>query len=173
MNSVQTVTLNSALSQNWVGCTVCTPRTQVTRTVPMSWALLRAQQACRACRARSQRRSRACWACTCRDTPRQPAPRSRPHFDVATSRQPESCRDIKSMSRHHSERSRSRPQNGVATPNLLSPIHPGRDVHFLSRPHADQTRSRPHADQTRSRPQVMSRPQIVFLRSQHEFHVTT
>ena len=48
----------------------------------------------RACRARSQRKSRACWVCTCRDTPRQPAPRSRPHFDVATPRQPESCRDI-------------------------------------------------------------------------------
>ena len=29
MNSVQTVTLNSELSQNWVGCTVRTPRTQV------------------------------------------------------------------------------------------------------------------------------------------------
>ena len=28
MNSVQTVTLNSAQSQNWVGCTVRTPRTQ-------------------------------------------------------------------------------------------------------------------------------------------------
>ena len=33
MNSVQTVTLNSALSQNWVGCTVRTPRTQVARTL--------------------------------------------------------------------------------------------------------------------------------------------
>ena len=32
MNSVQTVTLNSALSQNWVGCTVRTPRTQVARS---------------------------------------------------------------------------------------------------------------------------------------------
>ena len=136
-------------------------RAHTARVVPMSWALLRAQQACRA---RSQRRSRACWACTCRDTLRQPAPRSRPHFDGATSRQPESCRDIKSMSRHHSERSRSRPQNGKATLNLLSPIHLGRDVHFLSRPHADRTRSRP---------QVMSRPQIVFPRSQHEFHVAT
>ena len=118
----------------------------------------------RACRAYSQRRSCACWACTCRDTPMQPAPKSRPHFDVTTSRQPESCRDIKSMSRHHVECSRSRPQDGVATPNLLSPIHSGCDVHFLSRPHADQTRSRP---------QVMWRPQIVFPRSQHEFHVAT
>ena len=149
----------------------------------------------RACRAHNQRRSHACWACTCRDTPRQPAPRSRPHFDVTTSRQPkpcrdsnrcrdlkaartmsrhqidvvtprqpESCRDIKSMSRHHSEHSRLRPQNGVATSSLLSPIHPGRDIHFLSRPHADQTRSQP---------QVMSRPQFVFPRSPHEFHVAT
>ena len=33
MNSVQTVTLNSALSQNWVGCTVRTSRTQVARTL--------------------------------------------------------------------------------------------------------------------------------------------
>ena len=29
---IQTVTLNSALSQNWVVCTVCTPRTQVAHT---------------------------------------------------------------------------------------------------------------------------------------------
>ena len=33
MDSVQTVTPNSALSQNWVGCTVRTPRTQVARTL--------------------------------------------------------------------------------------------------------------------------------------------
>ena len=33
MNSVQIVTLNSALSQNWVGCKVRTPRTQVVRTL--------------------------------------------------------------------------------------------------------------------------------------------
>ena len=40
MNSAQTVTLNSTLSQNWVGCTVRTPRTQVACT-------LRAQCPCR------------------------------------------------------------------------------------------------------------------------------
>ena len=40
MNSIQTVTLNSALSHNWVGCTVRTPKTQVART-------LRAQGPCR------------------------------------------------------------------------------------------------------------------------------
>ena len=33
MNSVKTLTLNSALSQNWVGCIVHTPRTQVVRTL--------------------------------------------------------------------------------------------------------------------------------------------
>ena len=135
------MTANNALNQNWDGCTVRTPRTQVACTLraqcPCRGVVARTASLSRACRARSQRRSRACWACTCRDTPRQPAPRSRSHFDVATSRQPESCRDIKSMSRHHSERSRSRPQNGVATLNLLSPIQQGRDVHFLSRPHAD------------------------------------
>ena len=42
MNSVQTVTLNSVQSQNWVGCTVCTPRTQVAHA-------LRAQCPCRGC----------------------------------------------------------------------------------------------------------------------------
>ena len=45
-------------------------RTHTARAMPMSWALLCAQQACRAHVARSQRRSRACWACTCRDPPR-------------------------------------------------------------------------------------------------------
>ena len=139
-------------------------RAHCVRSAHVVGAAARTASLSRACRAHSQRRSRACWACSCRNTPRQPAPRSRPHFDVVTSRQPETCRDIKSMSQHHAERSRSRPQDGVATPNLMSPIHLGRDVHFLSRPHADQTRSRP---------QVMSRPQIVFPRSQHEFHVAT
>ena len=33
MNNVQTVTLNSALYQNWDGCTMRTPRTQVARTL--------------------------------------------------------------------------------------------------------------------------------------------
>ena len=120
MNSVQTVTPNSALSQNWVGCTVRTPRTQVARTASLS----------RACCARSQRRLSVCWACTCRDTPRQPAPRSRPHFDVATSRQPESCRGIKSMSQHRGS------QKHVATSNRCRDTTqntPGRDLKTGSR----------------------------------------
>ena len=132
MNSVQTVTINNALSQNWLVCIVCTPRNQVARTlraqcprrgrccahtartVPTSWALLRAQQACHThvpCAAsvgraqatqvaRRQRRSRTCWACTGCDTLRRPAscrdlkPWSRHQI---TTRQPEPCRDIKSV----------------------------------------------------------------------------
>ena len=163
MNSIQIVAPKQCTVAQ---CAHLEPRSRAhcARSAHVVGAAARTTSLTRACRVRSQRRSRACWACTYRDTPRQPAPRSRPHFDVATSRKPESCRDIKSMSRHHSKHSRSRPQNGVATPNLLSPIHVGRDVHFLSRPHADQTRSQP---------QVMSRPQIVFPKSQHEFHVAT
>ena len=59
----------------WVHCehTQNPGHAHTARAVPKSWALLRAQQAGRA---RSQRRSRAYWACTCRDTPRKPAPRS-------------------------------------------------------------------------------------------------
>ena len=84
-------------------------RAHTARAVPRSWALLRAQ---RPCRAHSQSRLRAqrvqvariapmSWAhvATSLPCPVQP-PRSRRHLDVATSRQPESCRDIISVSRH-------------------------------------------------------------------------
>ena len=105
MNSVQTVTLNSALSQNGVGFTQCAhpePRSRAhcAHSAHVVGATARTASLSRACRSRSQRRSRACLACTCRDTPRQPAPKSQPHFDVATPRQPTSCRDILFMSRH-------------------------------------------------------------------------
>ena len=124
-------------------------RAHTARAVPKSRALLRAHCArsaqvvgaaartasrLRACPAHSQHRSRACWACTCRDTPRQPAPRSRPHFDVATPRQPESCRDIKSVSRHHPDHSMSRHQIGVArsfllpSPSQVATSRPGRNL---------------------------------------------
>ena len=54
-----------------------------------------------ACRTRSQRRSRACWACTCRDTPRKPAlGQVATSFQVATSWKLAPCRDIKLVSRH-------------------------------------------------------------------------
>ena len=57
----------------------------------------------------------------CRDLPsaQLKPPRSRPQNGVATPTsmgQPEPCRDIKSVSRHHSGQSRSRPQIHVATP---------------------------------------------------------
>ena len=51
-----------------------------------------------------------------------------------TTRQPKPCCDIKSVSRHHSVLSRSRPQNGVATPFLLPSPKPGRDTETRSRP---------------------------------------
>ena len=143
MNSVheqfQTVTLNSALSQNWVVC-----------TVSRSWTLLRSQQVGRAHVARSvpQVVRSACAGCAhstqvmgaSRDLPSaQPKPpKSRPQkIGVATPifiRQPEPCRDIKSVSRHHSGQSRSRPQNEVATLFLLPSPKPGRNTKTRSRP---------------------------------------
>ena len=130
-------------------------RAHTAHVVPMSWALLRAQQACRA---HSQRRSRACWGCTCRDTPRQPAPRSRPHFDVATSRQPESCRDttqnapgrdLKTGSRHQTSCRQSTqvatsiscrdftltgPGRDLKSCRDLKLFSPGHNMNFMSRP---------------------------------------
>ena len=49
-------------------------------------------------------------------------------------RQPEPCRNIKSVSRRHSGQSRSRPPNGVATPFLLPSPKPGRDTEPRSQP---------------------------------------
>ena len=58
-------------------------------------------------------------------------PRSWVH--VATSLEAIPCRDINLVSRHHSRHSRSRPQNGVATP-LLCPHHcPRHDLTSMSR----------------------------------------
>ena len=79
----------------------------------------------------------------CRDQPLL-LPQKRPCCDPKpwsrhqiTTRQPESCRDIKSVSRHHSGHSMSRPQNGVATPFLLPSPKPGRDFLSGSRPLGD------------------------------------
>ena len=47
---------------------------------------------------------------------------------------PEPCRDIKSMSRHHSGQSRSRPPNEVATPFLLPIPKSGRNIKTRPRP---------------------------------------
>ena len=74
-------------------------RAHTARAVPMSWALLRAQQACRV---RSQGRSLSCWACTYRDMPRQHAPRL--GRDIVPGRD---LLEASPMSRH---------QIGVATP---------------------------------------------------------
>ena len=102
-------------------------RAHTARTVPMSWALLRAQQACRA---RSQRRSSAQRAQVTRIAPRSWAhvatsfPCPVPSQVVTSSPgrnllEANPCRDIKLVSRHCSVHSRSRPPNGVATPFLL------------------------------------------------------
>ena len=138
MNSIQTVTLNSALSQNWVVCTVRTPRNQVARTLHvqcpgrgrccahsrLAARMSRAQPAhvtrttsaghalsmCRSCAQHAQVTRSACAG---RDTPRQSAP-----GQVVTSFP---GRDLKSMSRPASappiETSLSRPKTFVATPN--------------------------------------------------------
>ena len=142
------------------------------------------------------RRSRACWVCTGRDTPRQPAPAaapmSRPQNDVVTrifpiARGP--CRDIKITSRRPQGQTRSRPQNRVATPFLLPSPKPGRntknpgrdllettlcrDINFMSRPRFCpqwdfQVATSPTAtDVVTSK--MMSRPQAVHPKSQHGF----
>ena len=103
----------------------------------------------------------------CRDTisPAQPQARSQHLNPVTTFLETNVCRDINFMSRPHlctqwdfqvatpkiqvatslcspHRTPLSRPKKTlVATPNLLSPIQPGRDVHFWSRPRANQTRS--------------------------------
>ena len=194
MNSVQTVTLNSALSQNWVVCTVRTPKNQVARTLrsqcpgrgrccahsKLVVRMSRAQpaQVARLLGVRWSRHAQA--ACPksrhlistsqiatsnrCRNQPLL-LPQKRPCCNPkpwsrhqTTTRHPEPCRDIKSVSRHHSGQSRSRPPNRVATPFLLPSPKPGRDVHFWSQPQADQTRSRPqsHVATSNRFPQVIT-----------------
>ena len=111
-------------------------------------------------------------------------PMSRPHFDVATSRQQGTCRDIKAMSRHYSGVPRSRPQNGVATPFLLPSPKPGRtlcrDINFMSRPPRRPTyvaTSTPCRDILKTnlcRDIVfMSRPPRLMSMSRHQIHVAT
>ena len=119
------MTLNSALSQNWVGCTVSTPRTQVART-------LRTQSPCRGrCCAHSKLVVRMSGAqptqvarstCAgrahstqvvgaCRDLLPLPCPgqvaTSSPGRDLLEANP---CRDFKLVSRHRLVHSRSRPQ---------------------------------------------------------------
>ena len=120
MNSVQTVTLNSALSQNWVGCTVRTPRTQVACT-------LRAQCPCRGrCCAHSK-----FVVCMSRARPTQVARMLGVHLSrhaqaacpqVATSLRYRNIKAARIMSRH---------QIDVATPRKtlqVATLRRGRDI---------------------------------------------
>ena len=73
---------NSALNQNWVRCIVRTPRAQVASTLRAQCpgrgcCCAHSKQVARVSRAQLAQvvhRSRSCWACTSRNTPRQPAP---------------------------------------------------------------------------------------------------
>ena len=131
------MTANSALNQNWVGCTVRTPqnpgRAHTAGVVPRSWALLCARQAGRAhMRALSRAQLRLLRL-----------PPSLPNAQVATPNSNRLGRDLKSMSRpafalstetplsrlktlvvtpnhHTAARIMSRHQIGVATP--LKPL---------------------------------------------------
>ena len=150
MNSVQTVTLNGALSQNWVGCTVRTPKTQVART-------LRAQCPCRGrCCAHSMLVARIAprsWAHVVTSFSCPAQARSRHHFQVATSWTTKPGCDVNPMSRPPfcptktaqvaASKIGSRhqlpwcSQNHVATTNRCRDItqaNPGRDTKTRSRP---------------------------------------
>ena len=161
MNSVQTETLNSALSQNWVGCTVRTPRTQVACT-------LRSQCPCR---------GRCCThsklvAIMSRPQPAQ-VPRSTCAGRVHSTPVVGACRDLLPLSSPRPGRdiiSRSRPpgrlsQVATSIPCRDLPSAPpklprslpqkwGRDTSF-HRPARTMSRHqsvlRHHSDQSRSR----------------------
>ena len=152
MNSVQTVTSNSALNQNWVGCTVRTPKTQVARTLrapcpgrgrccahnKLVARMSRAQPA-QVARLLSVRWSRHAQVACPRSRPQNS--RSRHPIStgqVATSNrcrdqplllpQERPCRDPKPWSRH---------QTTTRQPE------PCRDINSVSRHHSGQSKSRP------------------------------
>ena len=79
--------------------------------------------------------------------------------------QPEPCRDIKSVSRHHPGISRSRHQNQVAT---LLEATLCRDIKFMSR-HCFC----PQWAFQVATPKSMSRPPILPPMSRHQIHVAT
>ena len=140
------MTANSALSQNWVGCTVRTPSAQVASTLHSlspgrgRCCAHNAHVACTASagRAHSVQVVGACRAHSaqvvgaCRNLPALPSqpPRSRRHFDVATSWRPSHvatshwCRDTVSPAQHQA---RSRLHFQVATSwttNLCRDVNP-------------------------------------------------
>ena len=138
MNSVRTVTINSVLNQNWVGCTVRTPKAQVAST-------LRAQcpgrgrccdhnaQVARMSSAQPAQVARSACAGhahsaqvmgACRDLPALPSQTAK----VATSFPSRDlleaipCRDITFVSQHRSTLSRSRLQ--ISCRDIVSPAQP-------------------------------------------------
>ena len=147
MNSVheqlpQTVTANSALSQNWVGCTLRTPKAQVARTLRAQcpgrgrccahnaqvWRMSRVQPAQVVSSTCSGRAHSAQVVGACRDL--LPLPSPRPSRDIVSRSRPPG---VQSMSRHHSSHSRLRPPGGVATPILCPHRCPCRDIKMMSR----------------------------------------
>ena len=143
LNSVQTVTLNSALSQNWVGCTMRTPRTQVART-------LRAQCPCRGrCCAHNKLVAHVAHA----------ASAGRAHAGRALiATRPGSLppsHDLTSMSRHQGS------QNQVATSNRCRDTTqnaPGRDLKTGSRHQTSCRQSTQVATSISCRDLMLTRP---------------
>ena len=155
------MTANSALNQNWVGCTVRTPRTQVART-------LRAQCPCRGrCCAHSR-----LVALMSRAQPAQVARMLGVHLSRhAQAACPKPGRDIvpgrdlleaSPMSRHHSGQSRSRLPGGVATPVLCPHRCPCRDIKMMSRHQAWPNHCHPCRDLA-----MMSRHQACSAAATH------
>ena len=140
-------------------------RAHTARVVPMSWALLRAHQACRAPVASAASAGRAHARCALVVTRPGSLPPGRDltsmsrhqgsQNHVATSNrcrdttQTTPCRDIKSVSRHHPGYSMSRHQIGVATPLRLLHVATSNRCHDIVSPaqpkpgHDIKTRSRP------------------------------
>ena len=115
----------------------CTLSAQVVCTVERTtdWS--------RACRAHSQRMSRAQRAQVARIAPRSWAQvttsllpnQNHPSCDLKNwGRDTNFHRAVRTMSRHHSGQSRSRPPNRVMTPFLLSSPKPGRNTKTRSQP---------------------------------------
>ena len=137
-------------------------RANCARSAQVVGAAERTADQSRACHAHSQRRSRACWACTGRDTPKQPDP----------------GRDLKIPSRDTkltlTRRPRSRHKNPGHDPLETTRC---RDINFMSQPPKNpgrdltpnQTRSRPQIGPIQQRPPSLlfffffSNPPVAFL----------
>ena len=139
--------------------------------VPRSWALLRAQLTGRAHVALTASACHALAGVRWSRHAQAAYPRSRPHFDAATSRQPESCRDIKSVPRHCFS---CPAPSQVATAELVATLLETplcRDINFMSRlrfPTGQFATSVPCRDI-----KSMSRPLTLSPMSRHQIHVAT